>query len=144
MRSEVEESPELRQAREMLESVILPEVVFESTSAEEATAYAAIKVRQLAPEKAIRIVARRALPSAEWLKEMNLPEDSGHRVHICYRGYDYTAHEISVWKLLERVANDNVMKIEWVNNRIELRPIAGESEKLALRPLAEDAPEAAE
>ncbi len=54
-----------------------------------------------------------------------------------YGGHDFSARDISAWKLLERVASDNHMKIEWINDRIELRPVGKDGKSLEPRPLQE-------
>ena len=136
-RSVPQESQELRIAREKLEKVIIPIVDFDRTSAEEATDFIEFKVAEITPENAVAIVARRPRISDERLKEAGVPREREVSVKVEYLAHDFSAHDISAWKLLERVASDNRMKIEWINDRIELRPVDKEGRSLEPRPLQE-------
>jgi hypothetical protein len=64
-RSAPSESAERRRVREMLESVVIPEIDFGQTSAEEATDYVAFRIKEIAPAKAVTIVVRRPMPFDE-------------------------------------------------------------------------------
>lgn len=136
-RSEPQESPELKAARETLEKVIIPVVDFDRTSAEEATGFIEFKVAEAVPDNAVKIVARRPRISDERLKEFGVTREQEHSVKCEYLAHDFSARDISAWKLLERVASDNRMKIEWTNDRIELRPVDEHGQSIEPRPYYE-------
>jgi hypothetical protein len=134
-RSVPQESQDLRSAREKLEKVIIPIVDFDRTSAEEATDFIEFKVAKIAPENAVQIVARRPRISDERLEEFGVTREREFSVKVEYLAHDFSARDISAWKLLERVASDNRMKIEWINDRIELRPVDEHGKSIEPRPL---------
>lgn len=59
------ESDDRRRVREMLGTVTIPLVDFEQTSAEEGAEYVRIRVKEIAPEKAVEIEVRRPMPRSE-------------------------------------------------------------------------------
>lgn len=136
-RSLPQESDELRSARGTLEGLVIPTVEFDRTSAEEATGFIEFKVAEAAPESAVKIVARRPQISDEVLKEFGVTREHEYRVKCEYLAHDFSARDISAWKLLERVASDNRMKIEWANDRIELRPVDEHGQSIEPRPYYE-------
>jgi hypothetical protein len=125
------ESSEHRRVREMLQSVVIPKIDFESTSAEEATEYVEFRIKQIAPTKEVKIVVRRPMPLDEEGKPML-------RGQVCYRGYTWKAENIPAWQALERIASDNRMRIEVDEKGVQLMPVSADGKPAALlRPLEE-------
>jgi hypothetical protein len=124
------EGAEHRRVRVMLESVVIPQIDFESTSAEEAAGYVEFRVKEIAPAKAVKIVSRRPMP----LDEEGRPIKGGQ---FCYAGHTWKAENISAWQALERIASDNRMTVEADETGVQLMPLSADGKPVALRPLEE-------
>lgn len=131
-RSTPPENAEHRRVREMLESVIIPEVNFEQTSAEEATGFAELEVRKHGPEKSVKMRVRRAKSPHD--KEMEA-DPSWHGADRNHMGHDLKAQNITVWKLLERIASDNQMSVKVDEQGIQLMPLPEDGKPVELLPL---------
>ncbi|RYD61222.1 MAG: hypothetical protein EOP83_17540 [Verrucomicrobiaceae bacterium] len=128
--SENAESAERCRVREMLESVVIPEIDFSSTSAEEATDYVEARIKQIAPDKEVKIAVRRPMP----LDEEGRPMVG---LDVCYIGHTWKAENISAWQALERIASDNRMSVEVDETGVQLLPLPVDGKPLKLRPLEE-------
>lgn len=94
--------------REKLEAIIIPLVSFEQTSAEEAIDFLSHRVMELDPEpnagsRGISFRIKRP-------RDPFVP--AGAHVDTDYIGHDFEAGNISAWKLLQRIASDNGMRVE--------------------------------
>jgi hypothetical protein len=125
------ESAERRKVREMLESVVIPQIDFSQTSAEECADYVAARIKQIAPAKAVKVAVRRPMP----LDEEGKPILRGQ---FCYSGHTWKAENISAWQALERIASNNRMAVEVDETGVQLMPLTADGKPVELlRPLEE-------
>ena len=92
-RSAPSESTERRRVREMLESVVIPQIDFASTSAEEGAAYVEFRIKEIAPAKAVKIAVRRPMP----LDEEGRPIVGGNSATPATRGKRRTSRRGRPW-----------------------------------------------
>jgi len=87
------ESAERRRVRVMLEGVVIPQIDFGQTSAEEGADHVEFRIKEIAPAKAVKIVVRRPMP----LDEDGRPIVGGNSATRATRGKRRTSRHGRPW-----------------------------------------------
>jgi hypothetical protein len=108
-----QETEAARRVREKLDSIIIPNIDFDDTSFEEAIDFLRIRAAELDPH-----------PDSLPHDAIKLPESTSNGDIGARRILTFSEKNISMWKVLKRIASDCRMKIKSTDEGIELIPIS--------------------